>query len=190
MPTSKTEDIFNGKNVSLRDFLLQCACIELNGDGSGPVLREPYNGYQKAIEQLKREFTEEEFEAYKKDRILELKKNLCIDAALLDEYNKMLEKVNNWSPPTAACLDIKKSAIDNLEMGIELDCYSVTSGYYKEEIDRWEKTDYDEFLRQRAKEIKESLYALSRSNDYEIDTADHYNARAKSIYDAIIQTTN
>ncbi|MEX0596602.1 MAG: hypothetical protein WD512_08880, partial [Candidatus Paceibacterota bacterium] len=139
MPTGYTSEIYEGKNVNGKDFIMLCA----RAFGATVTMREEpldkeipefqpsdysLRGLKRAKAELDRymnmtlkeaqikldEVYEEELQRYY-DRIKE--KN-----ELEARYRKVLDEVKAWNPPTDDHVELKKYAINQIEESIKGDC--------------------------------------------------------------------
>lgn len=171
MPTGYTSNIYNNKNVTFDDFVLQCArafgaCIMQRDDSmSDPPKKQEVDTYHldryhAAVEKL-----EVFLKIPKKKKIAELKleiarKNKEIAAnnikrkketdALKTRYLEMLQKVIQWTPPTPDHEGLKKFMIEQLNSSIEFDCsYSYTEQLINESPSQY----YDTLVSRMKKDI-------------------------------------
>jgi len=144
MPTGYTSDIYDGKIVNGKDFILQCArafgaCIMMREDSLDKPIPEEFqpNTYHKEeLENAKKnlqeifDLSDEEIQTRIKsefnERIERDKKCRKENKALENRYNKALAEVLEWQPPTDDHKELKKFAIDQLKESIKYDC-----SYYK-----------------------------------------------------------
>jgi hypothetical protein len=140
MPSGYTSDIYNGKEVSGKDFLLTCArafgaCIEMRDEDSDVPIPEKFEisdyhekNFKNAQEELEKYKTmsieeaellsQTEFQKDQDYRSEEIKKiNL-----LKERYKRTLSEVRNWTPPTDEHKELKEFTIDQLKQSIDFDC--------------------------------------------------------------------
>ena len=138
MPTGYTSDIYDGKDVSGKDFILQCSRMFLSCmrdttlNSPLPKQIEVDNYYvehlEKAKDKLRRvknmtieEIEKEVEEKYQHD-IENYKKVHEAKNQLKHRYLKVLSEIILWQPPTTEHESLKKFAIDQLMGSIEQDC--------------------------------------------------------------------
>lgn len=139
MPTGYTSDIYNGKEVSGKEFILKCA----RSFGALVTMRD---------DPMDKEITKFEPRTYHLDRLkeeqvkLEKYKNMTIDEVQkeiddsyekevkryyeqLDKYNRLkeryektLKEVEGWTPPTDEHVNLKNFAIEQLKESVRFDC--------------------------------------------------------------------
>lgn len=139
MPTGYTEDIYEGKDVSGSEFLMQCArafgaTVSMRDEPFNKEIPkfEPSDYHLKAIKK-----SVEELEKYVNMSIEEAEKAVAQshEAAvtsfhmrwnekkeLKSRYEKVLKEVKEWIPPTEDHIELKKYAINQLNESIKFDC--------------------------------------------------------------------
>lgn len=155
MPTGYTADIYSGKNVTLKDYIMLCArqfgaCITMRDDPlSVPIPEEfqPDDYHLKQIEKIEKQLqdlkdnpkNQKEWEteyqniyekAFKEHEKCELEK-----AKMKVRYENMIMEVSNWEPPTKDHHNLKEFALRQLKESMEFD----TSTYPFEfpEMNEW-----------------------------------------------------
>lgn len=141
MPTGLTARIYEGKEVSFKDFALLCArqfgaLMHMKDESlDAPIIkREPNTFYLEELNKSKRKL--EEFKANppvkeflvkewaeKLERLKEedIKRNKEYDELRM-RYLKMLKQVEEWVPPTKEHTKLKQFMIDQLKDCIKWDC--------------------------------------------------------------------
>lgn len=165
MPTGYTSGIYDGDD-SFYNFAMECArafgaCIDLRDEPLGTGLPDeiPYNNYyEKMLNHYKKEY--EKFCSKSEKELLEQYEKECKEAQdtynnsirLIEErrknYNSVLSKVKQWSPPSVYHFDYKKFMISQLEESIKHDCYE-PSPFYKETFEVWLKrknNNYESYI--------------------------------------------
>lgn len=139
MPTGYTSDLYDGNDVTLRDFILRCArgmgaLIMMRDDPWDAPIRtfEPSAHHANAIEKTKarldelvnmhpdeiaRAAEEAHQKAYQSWRDRRDEK-----LALRGRYEDMLNKVRTWQPPTPEHEGLRALMVDQLESSIKFDC--------------------------------------------------------------------
>jgi hypothetical protein len=154
MPTGYTAYIENGEITKGKDFLLKCArafgaCIDMKEDSLNidiPVKFEP-STYHK--EQLEKAYVD--LEKYKTMTIEEAQKiiddeyeknqkyyaeAITKNKETNDRYIKVRDEVSKWTPPTSEHHNLKKFALEQIDMSMEYDM----KDYYQKELDKSKKT--------------------------------------------------
>ncbi|MEK5167155.1 hypothetical protein NYE69_33275 [Paenibacillus sp. FSL R5-0527] len=139
MPTGYTSSIYNGEEVTVKDFVLKCsrafgALVMMRDepmDAEIPVF-EPssYNleSLEKAKEQLKKltSLSSEEVEKLAEEEyrngVEEYQKNLKKRRELRSRYERLLAEVNAWNPPSSEHVGLKEFCVKQLEESIDWDC--------------------------------------------------------------------
>jgi len=152
MPTGYTADIYDGNDVSFRDFALKCArafgaCIEQRDDDANdkPKLIEKNdkdNYHIKRIEEAKKwkKPTKAEFDDYVKKQTAYYNEQIDKQNKLKDSYQQMLDKANAWTPPTSEHEGLKQFMIDQLSDSLKNDC---GNDYYQMELSQIESYTYE-----------------------------------------------
>ncbi|MCH5237005.1 MAG: hypothetical protein J1E95_04325 [Muribaculaceae bacterium] len=144
MPTGYTADIYEGKNVTLKDYLLLCArefgaCIMMRDEHMStpiPESFEPDDYHLKEIERIEKDLkelndnprTQGEWEkeyqnAYSK-AINEYREREYKKARLKLRYENMIIAVSNWEPPTKDHINLKEFALKQLKESLDFDTLS------------------------------------------------------------------
>lgn len=147
MATGYTLNVKDGTLVSPKQFILQCArafgaCVEQRDDDpNDPPKYTEHNYYPKQLEATTKKlirFKKMSKKAFEKKRKKELKQSLINDyESLVDSleskarYDKMLQKINKWVPPTSDHHGLKDFMQQQLTDSIQWDC-DVT--YYMDKI--------------------------------------------------------
>lgn len=139
MPTGFTSEIYSGKKVEAKDFILQCArqfgaLVTMRDepfDAEIPVF-EPSSYHQRQIELAK-----SKLEKYSNMSLeeAEVETNKDYDYAISSyhtrlkekddlkaRYEEVLEQVKLWNPPSDDHAPLKEYAVDQLVKSIEFDC--------------------------------------------------------------------
>lgn len=154
MPTGYTSDIYEGKEVSGKDFLIKCArafgaCIMMRDDSlDAPIPEEfkPNTYYSESLETAKKELKKFQYmtieeakdiiEKRYKDKIAENKKIRKERTEMKNRYLNTLADVYAWQPPTKDHIELKKYAIQQLEDSIKWDCGSDLDEYYSLDVEK------------------------------------------------------
>ena len=186
MPTGYTEDIYNGKDVTFKDFALKCArafgaCVHQREDNidDPPRLKIADTSYYE--EKLKKA------KAFKKPKKAEYDLSISREIEYLEielaknkkriaDYKAMLVNVKNWVPPTKEHFRFKEFMIEQLESSLYADSYE----YYERELERLKgmtykdycdilKQDADYTVKSYAEEIEKEKARTEKSNKWLTD---------------------
>ena len=200
MPTGLTSDIYENKNLSLRNFALKCAgqfgftyCFTEGGENALPFDEVPeatvssyyYNrlktakhdleywtGVNKNPEELQRLYNEdiEKWNGFGSN-VNEKKREIK------SRYEDMLKKVNEW-PVDGDFECVKKLMISQLQECIDYDCKEYEyEEYVPEPIDEW-IADKINFAQEDVVKAEESL-------EKEKKRVDEFNSKIKRFYENI-----
>lgn len=140
MPTGYTSALYEGKEVSFPEFVMQCArafgaLVTMRDDPmDAPIPDEfaPSNYYdeqlklaESRLEKIKnwdsKKANQEALKLYKKS-LKDYEVSVERVNALKARYEDMLAKVNNWNAPTPDHEGLKKFMVNQLQESIEFDC--------------------------------------------------------------------
>ena len=151
MPTGYTEDIYNGKDVTFKDFALKCArafgaCMHQREDNidDPPKLKKPDTAYYEDKLKKAKAFkkpTKAEYNLYiaKETEYLEIE--LAKNEKRLADYKAMLVNVKNWLPPTKEHFKFKEFMMEQLNGSI----YADSSEYYEKELKKIKALTYKDY---------------------------------------------
>lgn len=159
MPNGYTSDIYNGKDVTLKEFALKCArnfgaLIHMRDESlDAPIrlknLEDSY--HKKRIEQLESELENlksnpKSIEDLEKEYELEILKIKAEDEKrnkeiidLKSRYESLLKQVEAWIPPTNEHINLKNFMIRQLTESIEFDCIEYSQLKYFPSKEDWIK---------------------------------------------------
>ncbi len=138
MATGYTYRIKDG--ISFNDFVMDCAkamgaCIMMRDEPAStpiPEVFEPDDYHKNAYEKAKKELgkfcrmtkkaAEEKTAKYNDDRKVAEREAECKDKELSEKYLAMIEKVENWEPPTNDHIEFKHFMLDQLKESLRFDC--------------------------------------------------------------------
>ena len=157
MPTGYTTDIYNGKDVSFKDFALTCArqfgaCIMQRDDPADekPKIMPEESYHTEELKKLGKfkKPTKAEFEKYVKTEIADCKETIDKMKKLQEAYNKKIKEAQNWNPPTPEHEGLKKFMIQQLTDSMQFDC---SYDHYESELKKLNKMTYDDYVEQQKK---------------------------------------
>lgn len=139
MPTGYTAELYDGKDISFNDFVLNCAramgaAIMQRDDGPGPIAGEYEVGTyyldsltkaQERLAELEGWKAEDWKAAERKEREAQTNSvNEAIQKAAdrRSRYESMLVQVQGWRPPTSEHEGLKNFMVEQLEQSIKFDC--------------------------------------------------------------------
>ncbi|MBU5262067.1 hypothetical protein [Bacillus atrophaeus] len=164
MPTGYTSDIYEGKEVSMSDYLIKCArafgaAITMRDeplDKSIPVF-EPNPYYKENLDKERIKYdhflkmTDDEIRHeidVMYDEQLESCKRLAKESQdRLKRYESILKELNVWDPPTVDHIELKNFAISQIGSSIKTDCiYSDYCRYpQKPTVEEWKSRKLKDF---------------------------------------------
>lgn len=193
MPTGYTSDIYEGKNISFRDFALKCArafgaCIEQRDDD--------LNDKPKLIEKTKDNYhitklneaknwkkpTKAEFDTYVKKQTAFCNEKLDKQNKLKTSYQKMLHKANNWTPPTKEHEGLKKFMIEQLNGSLDFDC---SNDYYERELEKLQNYTYKEYVKDMSDSNKRDIAYYTEQLKKENERVDNRNEWISALYKSL-----
>jgi hypothetical protein len=163
MPTGVTGAIYNGDNVSPKDFIMTCskqfgAMYHMRDERSDAPIKYPeltsyhINALKRAKEELAKIETITVAEALvivKEEQartLAEHDKIIAERKALELRYLAMIDEVELWTPPTPEHEGVKTFAIEQLRSSIHHDCRTT---YYEDLKRQSQEETPEEYLRQR-----------------------------------------
>ena len=193
MPTGYTADIYEGKNVSFRDFALKCArafgaCIEQRDDDANdkPKLIEKTkdNYHIKKLEEAKKwnKPTKAEFDDYVKKQIAYCNEQNEKQLKLKASYQKMLDKVNDWNPPTKEHEGLKKFMISQLTESLDFDC---GNDYYQRELNNIKQLTYNQYVKNMRASNKRDIEYHTNELKKDNERTDNRNAWISALYKSL-----
>lgn len=196
MPTGYTADLKDGKEISFRDFVLQCSrafgATVLQRDEPHdvkPRLREiDLKRHEAAIQEanerlmasIRMSVEEAELGAMAQHlRDVEYwEKSVAETKVVRERYEGMLAQVKDWVPPTGEHLKLKAFMIDQLEESIKFDCQSYPQS-------KPEPVSGAEYRDQLIKRAQSSVVYNTKYRDDEITSVEGANAWITALYDSL-----
>lgn len=197
MPTGYTSDIYEGKEISAKKYILKCArafganvTIREEGLDFEIPIYEPNDFHLKNIERTKLNIeklsskTDEEIEKEINDnyekRLKENQESIQKKLELEKRYTKILEDVRNWNPPTDEHINLKEYAINQLLDSINHDC---DTRYYEQEI---EKESVAEYRISKLKYLTEDLERSIESHKKEVENVNKRNEWNRLLKESLV----
>jgi len=195
MPTGYTYNINDG--ISFETFALNCArafgvCVELRDEpGGGEIIPEAFvpsshnlDAANKAKEELlelhymtpeeRKEKCDLEYEESEYNQVKSIGKNAIQRRA----YERMLNKVLSWNPPTPEHNELKNFMIKQIEDSIKFDCYE------KPYIPTVRKTP-DEWVTERKSMLKQSIKYHLNAYNQEVERTNKKNAWISALRESL-----
>ena len=193
MPQGYTTDIYEGKNISFRDFALKCArafgaCIEQRDDdlNDKPKLVEKTNDNHslRKINEAKlwKKPTKAEFDAYVKKQTAYCNKEIDEKNKLKASYLKMLDKAKAWTPPTEEHEGLKKFMIEQLTGSLDFDC---SNHYYEQELKKLQHYTYKEYVKDMSDSNKRDIAYYTEQLKKENERVDNRNEWISALYKSL-----
>lgn len=194
MPTGYTKEIYEGKEISAKDFIMRCArafgaCIEMRDESLNKKIPEQFETNDFYLQQI--EATKRELEYYENMSIeqaqefcdQEYEKEVQADKEYKNEkeqlekrYKKILDEVTLWKPPSLDHDNLKQFCINQLKISIKFDCC-----YYPKEI---EKKDPHIWLRDKITRCYKDLQYYSGKYKKEIEKVNNNNLWVKQLIES------
>ena len=192
MPTGYTSDIYNGKEVTFKDFALGCArafgaCVMQRDDPADEKPKiMPEESYH--TEKLKNlgEFkkpTEAEFESYVKETIADYEKIIKEKNELKKRYSDILEKAKNWQPPTKEHERLKAFMIEQLTDSSSFDCCGLD--HYEHELKVISAMTYKHYVKKKLAEYNRSIEYHKEYEAKDLFNIKQRNKWIKDLYDSL-----
>jgi len=192
MPSGYTSDIYNGKEVTFKDFALGCArafgaCVMQRDDPADvkPKIMPEESYHTEELKKLKKfkKPTKAQFESYVKKTIADYEKSIKEKNELKKRYSDILEKAKNWKPPTKGHERLKAFMIEQLTDSRNFDCGGLD--YYEHEIKVVSAMTYKDYV---TKKLIEHNRSIERHKEYEardINNIKQRNKWIKDLYDSL-----
>jgi hypothetical protein len=197
MPTGYTSEIYEGKEVSGKKFLMDCArafgaCVMMRDEPMDAEIPEEFQPstyhkeqFKRAKEELKKyqsmtieeaqKFVDEEYKStvdYNKNAI---KKSL----ELRNRYLNTLSEVMEWQPPTEDHNGLKEFAIKQLKESIDFDC---STSYYDKKVTKYTP---EEWLNIKICGCLRDIEYHTKENEAEIKRVSERNKWIKDLRDSL-----
>jgi hypothetical protein len=197
MPTGYTSEIYNGKEVSGKDFLLQCArafgaCIMMRDEPNNAEIPEEFkpdtyhlDQIEKAKDDLKKYQSMSNEEIQKKidkeydDKIKYNQKQIEEARKMKNRYLNTIAEVTAWIPPTPDHVNLKQFALQQLRESIDWDC---GTKYYEEEVI---KLSPKEWLDNRIESCLKSIEYHTKEYDSEVKRVSERNKWIKDLRESL-----
>jgi hypothetical protein len=191
MPTGYTTDIYNGKDVSFRDFALTCArqfgaCIMQRDDPADEkpkiMPEESYHADKlKEVGKFKKP-TKTQFNNYIKKQIAYYKESINGKKKLQKAYAAKIKEARNWNPPTSDHEGLKKFMIAQLTESMEFDC-KIDS--YETELKKLNEMTYNDYLIQEKENHKWLIKYHTEYLEKDLNTIRQRNKWIQDLYNSL-----
>ena len=186
MPSGYTSDIYNGKEVTFKDFALGCArafgaCVMQRDDPADekPKIMPEESYHTEELKKLKKfeKPTKAQFDSYVKETIADYEKSIKEKNELKKRYSDMLEEVNNWQPPTKEHERLKAFMIEQLTESKQWDC---GGSFFESELTSLSAMTYEDYV---TKKLAVYNGSIKYHKEYEAEDLDNIKQRNKWITD-------
>lgn len=200
MPTGYTANIENG--ISFNEFILKCAkafgaCITMRDDPLDtpiPEKFEPSNYYKEKLEESKENLNKLQqmslsdafLESQKEysDSIKYNKNSIKKKKDLLNKYNKMLDNVVKWIPPSNDHIELKNFMTQQINDSIKFDC---NIEYYERELKNLKLLSGKDWLKKRIKIVEEDIIYFTKEYEKELKNFNGKNLWVKQLRDSLLK---
>ena len=198
MSTGYTSEIGTKDNLTFKEFTLKCArafgaCLHQRDDASDVLpQKQEVDKYHidelnSAIKKLKilkkttkkvlRQIFEKEFLKRNKELLISIEKT----HALQSKYESMLDKVNNWIPPSTEHDGLKKFMIEQIAESIKWDC---STSYYEEGLSR-EKESFEEYYTDKLKSLEKDIKYHEEKYNEDVERTNKANQWIEDLYNSL-----
>lgn len=188
MPTGYTTDIYNGKDVSFRDFALNCArafgaCVMQRDDPADEIMPEE-SYHAEALKKLGKfkKPTKAEFDSYVIERITDCKETIDKMKKLQTAYNKKIKEAQDWNPPTPEHEGLKKFMIQQLTDSMQFDC---SYYHYESELKKLNNMTYDDYFEQQKQHHKRHIEHHTKYLEKDLDNIRKRNKWIQDLYNSL-----
>jgi hypothetical protein len=187
MPSGYTSDIYNGKEVTFKDFALGCArafgaCLMQRDDPADekPKIMPEESYHTEELKKLKKfkKPTKAQFDSYVKETIADYEKSIKEKNELKKRYSDILEKAKNWQPPTKEHERLKAFMIEQLTDSRSFDCCGLD--HYEHELKVVSAMTYKDYVK---KKLAEHNRHIKYHEEYEAKDLFNIKQRNKWIKD-------
>lgn len=190
MPTGYTAYIQDGSITEFKDFAIKCArafgaCITMRDDSMDAEIPEKFESdhyYENALNKANEDLIR--WQKYSRGAKLKLfdkyiVSTLSIETKAIEEkmlhkdrYEKMLQKVRKWNPPSSDHIEFKNFMISQIEDSIKWDC---DTKYNQERIDKANTISFEEWCKIELDNIKWNIEYYSANLTKEKENLDSRN---------------
>ena len=191
MPTGYTSDIYNGKDVSFRDFALNCArafgaCVMQRDDPADEkpkiMPEESYHADKlKEIGKFKKP-TKTKFNNYIKEQTAYWQESIDKKKKLQIAYDIKIKEAQNWTPPTPEHEGLKKFMIEQLTESMKFDC---DGDFYESELISLKALTYEKYVLKEKSEYERSIVFHTEYLKKDLNTIRQRNKWIQDLYNSL-----
>jgi lysyl-tRNA synthetase class I len=201
MPTVYTAPIYYAENMTASDFIFQCskefdpAMYGKPLDAETPDEIQPSSYYLHQLEQLRNELDEvrkmtieqaqqKALEEYNR-RINEYKRKIQEAKELKQRYERILEGVQRWEPPTEKHIKLKEFCLNQLNISIKDDCDNIIR-YYENLIQDTKLKSGEEWLHKELEELLRTIDRYEQRHEKEVKRVSERNLWIKQLKESLV----
>ena len=191
MPTGYTFDISNGKDVSFKDFALNCArafgaCVMQRDDPADEkpkiMPEESYHADKlKEIGKFKKP-TKTKFNNYIKEQTAYWQESIDKKKKLQIAYDIKIKEAQNWTPPTPEHEGLKKFMIEQLTESMKFDC---DGDFYESELISLKALTYEKYVLKEKSEYERSIVFHTEYLKKDLNTIRQRNKWIQDLYNSL-----
>lgn len=191
MPTGYTSDIYNGKDVSFKDFALNCArafgaCVMQRDDPADEkpkiMPEESYHADKlKEVGKFKKP-TKTQYNNYIKEQIAYCQESIDKKKKLQKAYTAKIKEAQNWTPPTSDHEGLKKFMIAQLTESMEFDCIYT---HNESELNKLNEMTYNDYLIQEKQNHKWLIKYHTKYLEKDLNNIRQRNKWIQDLYNSL-----
>ena len=192
MPSGYTSDIYNGKEVTFKDFALGCArafgaCVMQRDDPADvkPKIMPEESYHTEELKKLKKfkKPTKAQFDSYVKETIADCEKSIKEKNELKKRYSDILENAKNWQPPTKEHERLKAFMIEQLTDSRSFDCCGLD--HYEHELKVVSAMTYKDYVKKKLAEHNRHIKYHEEYEAKDLFNIKQRNKWIKDLYDSL-----
>jgi len=192
MPSGYTSDIYNGKEVTFKDFALGCArafgaCVMQRDDPADekPKIMPEESYHTEELKKLKKfkKPTKAQFDSYVKETIADCEKSIKEKNELKKRYSDILENAKNWQPPTKEHERLKAFMIEQLTDSRSFDCCGLD--HYEHELKVVSAMTYKDYVKKKLAEHNRHIKYHEEYEAKDLSNIKQRNKWIKDLYDSL-----
>jgi hypothetical protein len=192
MPSGYTSDIYNGKEVTFKDFALGCArafgaCVMQRDDPADekPKIMPEESYHTEELKKLNKfkKPTKAQFDSYVKETIADCEKSIKEKNELKKRYSDILENAKNWQPPTKEHERLKAFMIEQLTDSRSFDCCGLD--HYEHELKVVSAMTYEDYVTKKLTEHNRSIKYHEEYEAKDLFNIKQRNKWIKDLYDSL-----
>jgi hypothetical protein len=194
MPSGYTSDIYNGKDITFKDFALRCArdfgaCMHQRDENYDikPKLREKDSNDSYHIEKINEakkwvKPTKAEFDAYVVEKTAYYNNQIDKQNKLKARYENILEQAKKWTPPTSEHKRLKEFMIEQLTQSMNFDC---ASDFNEQNLIEIKNLTYKKHIKDLQASNKRAIKYHTEQLEREDDNIDKANKWITDLYNSL-----